>query len=257
MNQIKIKEIIEIAKEAGREVLEIYNREISIEYKSDKSPLTEADKKSDEIIKSNLKRLYTEIPILSEESKEIPYSKRKEWKTFWLIDPLDGTKEFIKKNGEFTINIALIENKKPVLGVVYVPVKEIIYFTKEGSAFKQIGKEEPQKLPLDLNAKEKLRVVASRSHFNEKTKEFIESLNKEYELVSAGSSLKLCKVAEGSADIYPRLGQTMEWDTAAAHAIVNASGKKVFEYNNEQEVLTEEELGYNKENLLNPFFVVK
>jgi 3'(2'), 5'-bisphosphate nucleotidase len=257
MNPIKINDIIEIAKQAGKETLKIYERDFNIEYKEStyegegKSPLTEADMASHNLIINQLTKLYPDIPILSEESKAIPYEIRKTWKYFWLIDPLDGTKEFIKKNGEFTINIALIHNNKPILGVVYVPVKDILYYADENGSFKQEKNNEPIKLEPKETNNDKLNIVASRSHFNKETKEYIESLGKEYELVSAGSSIKLCLVAEGKADIYPRLGPTMEWDTAAAHAVVNGIGKKVLIYNKE------EELNYNKENLLNPWFIVK
>lgn len=255
-SKVNIQNIVEIAKEAGKEILDIYEQDFDVEdkrsssFKEGTSPLTKADLASDKVIKENLKGLYPEIPILSEEGKEMPYEKRKDWDLFWLIDPLDGTKEFIKKNGEFTVNIALIKDNQPVLGVVYVPVKDIAYYADENGSFKQESGREPQKLPIQ-EEHEKLRVVASKSHFNDETKEYIESLGKDYELVNAGSSLKLCLVAEGSADIYPRLGPTIEWDTAAAHAIVRFAGKSVQEYNSDSE------LTYNKKNLLNPYFIVK
>jgi 3'(2'), 5'-bisphosphate nucleotidase len=255
MKDINIQHIVSIAKQAGKEILKIYERDFNIEYKEStyegegKSPLTEADMASHNLIINQLIKLYPDIPILSEESKKILYEERKNWEYFWLVDPLDGTKEFIKRNGEFTVNIALIYNNKPVLGVVYVPVKDILYYGDKNGSFKeeneQIIKLMPQK------HKGKLRIVASKSHFNEKTKEYIENLGKEYEIVNVGSSVKLCLIAEGKADIYPRLGPTMEWDTAAAHAVVNGAGKKVLIHNKE------EELSYNKENLLNPWFIVR
>jgi 3'(2'), 5'-bisphosphate nucleotidase len=251
MNSINLKEIISIAKKAGEEILKIYEKDFNVGYKEDKSPLTEADLASNKLITSELSRLYPDIPIIAEESKNLPYEKRKDWEYLWLIDPLDGTKEFIKKNGEFTINIALIKNKKPILGIVYVPVKNIIYYADENGSFKQEGENPHVRLEPKETNRERLSVVASRSHFNEETKKYIESLGKEYDLVNAGSSIKLCLVAEGKADIYPRLGPTMEWDTAAAHAVVKYAGKKVLKFG------TEEELVYNKENLLNPYFIVK
>lgn len=258
--QVKTKEIIEIAKEAGKETLKIYNEDFDVEMKKDSSftegvsPLTKADKKSNEIINQKLKELHPKIPILSEENKEVPYEERKEWNLFWMIDPLDGTKEFVNKNGDFTINISLIENQKPVFGVVYAPVNGVCYFTKDGKAFRQKDDEEPKEIHGNGKLQIPVRVVASRSHMNEETEKFIENIKEEFgdaETVSVGSSLKLCMVAEGKADIYPRLAPTKEWDTAAAHAIVNAAGKKVFRYD------TNEELIYNKENILNPWFVVK
>jgi 3'(2'), 5'-bisphosphate nucleotidase len=246
-----IQNIISIAKQAGKKILKIYEKGFSVEYKDDRSPLTEADKASNNLIVNKLTGLYPNIPILSEESKNIPFEKRKNWKYFWLIDPLDGTKEFIKKNGEFTVNIALIHSNRPILGVVYVPVKDILYYADKNGSFKQEKNNNPEKLKPKENNRDKLIVAASRSHFNKETKEYIESLGKEYELISAGSALKLCLVAEGKADIYPRLGPTMEWDTAAAHSIVKFAGKKVINYE------ANEELTYNKENLLNPWFIVR
>lgn len=251
MDVVKIKEI---AKEAGEAILEIYNKDFDVDYKDDSSPLTQADLKSNEIITKRLEALYPEIPILSEETKQCSYEERKEWDKFFLIDPLDGTKEFVKKNGEFTVNIALVENNKPVLGVVYLPVKDVFFYTEKGKAFKQIQDNKPIEIHNneDIKNKNKINVVASKSHFNQETQKYIESLGKEYELVRKGSSLKLCAVAEGVADIYPRLGPTMEWDTAASHAIVKAAGKNVYKFGS-----IEEELKYNKKDLLNSYFVVK
>ena len=256
--KINNKLLLEIAKKAGDAILEIYNTDFSHELKKDNFPLTKADMASHNIILKGLKESYPEIPILSEESSEIPYKKRKNWKKFWLVDPLDGTKEFIKKNGEFTVNIALIENNKPVSGIIYVPVKDVFYFTNKEKAYKQISNEQPIEIPLKNIPKQenKLKVVASKSHLNQETKDYIENLkkqnpDKEIETTSAGSSLKFCLIAEGLADIYPRLAPTAEWDTAAAHAIVNASGKRVFKFNSNEELI------YNKQNLLNPYFVVK
>lgn len=250
LQNINIDKIKNIAFEASKAILEIYNKEFTIEYKDDKSPLTQADKKSNEIICNNLKALYPNIPIMSEENKQVSYEERKNWEYYWCIDPIDGTKEFIKKNGEFTINIALINNNEPVLGVVYAPVIDKMYYAKKGEGAFLNG----QKLPLKVNntPKEKLYVVASKSHLSPETQEFINNLDtKEIEQVSMGSSLKLCMVAEGSADIYPRLAPTMEWDTAAADAIVRESGKMTYQYDSDKPMV------YNKKDLLNPWFVVK
>ncbi len=252
LDKINLKDIVTIAKEAGDAIMEIYKRDFTIEYKDDKSPLTEADLKSNEIICNALETLYPDIPILSEENKAAPYAERKDWDYFWLIDPIDGTKEFIKRTGEFTVNIALIHKDKPVLGVVYAPVLEDMYSSKKDEgAFKN-----DERLPLKSNEhpEKALKVVASVSHLSEETQTFIDDLaskTEHVEQVSKGSSLKLCLVAEGEADIYPRLAPTMEWDTGAAHAIVLESGKQVVQYENNKPLV------YNKENLLNPWFVVR
>ena len=252
LDQINLKDIIDIAKEAGDAIMKIYDKDFRIDYKDDKSPLTEADIKSNEIICNALAKLFPEIPLLSEENQEIPYENRKNWDYFWLIDPIDGTKEFIKKNGEFTVNIALIHEDSPVLGVVYAPALNDIYFSKKGEgAYKN-----EQRLPLRTNEhpERELRVVASKSHLSEETQTFIDDLGSKtehIEKVSRGSSLKLCMVAEGEADIYPRLAPTMEWDTAAAHAVVLEAGKNVLQYDNYQSLV------YNKTSLLNPWFIVK
>lgn len=250
LKDIDLNKIANIAKEAGDAIMEIYKKDFSIEYKEDKSPLTEADIESNKIICSALKKFYPNIPILSEENKLVDYAQRKHWEYFWLIDPIDGTKEFIKKNGEFTVNIALIHNNVPVLGVVYAPVLGDMYQAKaDEGAFKN-----GQRLPMYINShpEEKLQVVASKSHLSKETQNFIDSLDtKEIKQVSKGSSLKLCMVAEGEADIYPRLAPTMEWDTAAAQVIVVESGKEVIQFENKKTVV------YNKENLLNPWFIVK
>ena len=249
-NNINIKKIEYIAIEAGNAIMEIYQKDFQIDHKDDKSPLTEADTKSNEIICNALLQMYPDIPIMSEENKTVLYQERKKWEYYWCIDPIDGTKEFIKKNGEFTINIALIYKDTPVLGVVYAPAINALYSAKKGEGAFLNG----QKLPLKQNndKKEKLWVVASKSHLSPETQKFIDNLDaKEIEQVSKGSSLKLCMVAEGSADIYPRLSPTMEWDTAAADVIVRESGKMTYQYE------TSMPLVYNKEDLLNPWFVVK
>ena len=247
MNLPEIDKINEIAQQAGKAILDIYQRDFQISEKADHSPLTEADLASHTVIVEALEKLTPEIPILSEESATIPYSTRKEWKTYWLIDPLDGTKEFIKRNGEFTVNIALIHQGRPVLGVVHVPVTDITYYGDfSQGAFKQdtggltpIGVSKTRQSPL--------RVAGSRSHAGDSLKRFLEKLG-DHEMVSMGSSLKLCLVAEGKADIYPRLGPTSEWDTAAAQAVVEAAGGQVTD-------TTLNPLRYNtKDSLLNPHF---
>jgi len=254
LDHIELDFIVDIAKDAGDAIMEIYNKDFTIEYKADDSPLTQADIKSNEIICEALKKAYPDIPLLSEENKMIEYEVRKNWEYFWLIDPIDGTKEFIKKNGEFTVNIALIHKDRPVLGVVYAPALGDMYKAKEGEgAYKN-----SQKLPLFRNgsAEVSLKVVASKSHLSDETQSFIDDLKKQtqsVEQVSKGSSLKLVMVAEGSADIYPRLAPTMEWDTAAADAIVRISGKCTYQYTQKLEDI----LVYNKPDLLNPWFVVK
>ena len=256
LDQIDIQDIVKIAKDAGKAIMKIYNQDFSVEYKTDNTPLTIADQKANEIIVTSLNRLPVNtllkqrIPILSEEGRNVPYDERKNWDYFWLIDPLDGTKEFVKRNGEFTINIALIHNKTPVLGVVYSPVLNVCYWAKSNEGAFKDGK----KLPLKTNERRDVyKIVASRSHMSSETKDFIEAIDtdKEKEIISIGSSLKICLVAEGEANIYPRLGSTMEWDTAAAHAIVNESDGQFNRYIDNGVHL------YNKKNLLNDWFVVK
>lgn len=242
-----LEAIIDIARKAGKAIMEIYSKDFSYLQKEDKSPLTEADTQSNQIICDGLQQFG--LPILSEENKIIPYEERKQWQKFWLVDPLDGTKEFIKRNGNFTVNIALLENNTPILGVIYVPTKEILYYGDSNGAVKEdaTGK---YKLPVRHEQRDYKVVVASQSHMNQETKDYVHKLGN-CKLVSIGSSLKFCLVAEGTADIYPRLGPTMEWDTAAAHAIIKAAGKKVYIYDSEQE------LAYNKPDLHNPYFIVK
>ena len=242
-----IQDLIKIAIEAGKEILKVYEKDFLIEHKKDESPLTEADKKANEIIINGLQKF--DLPIISEENKKISYSERKEWNKFFLVDPLDGTKEFVKRNGEFTVNIALIENENPVIGVVYAPVLDVVYYSDGKKSYKFV-KNQTYELPIKKEKQDILKVVASKSHFNEETKKFIEKLNKKYELVNAGSSLKICLVAEGTADIYPRLTPTMEWDTAAAHAVAKTAKKQIKDLNKKV-------LEYNKKDLTNPYFVVE
>lgn len=268
MNQLLIL-AIEASLSAGEEILSVYNREQSAEvaqhvaYKADNSPLTEADLNANRVINVLLKQ--TSIPIISEENKEIPYSERSKWNECWIVDPLDGTKEFIKRNGEFTVNIALIKDQRPVLGVIYVPVTRELYFgdvENKSSCKVIVGETKNISLLLETaseinpsaNGNDTLRIAGSRSHMNDETKDFIEELSKKYkeiETISKGSSLKFCLVAEGKADVYPRFAPTMEWDTAAGQAICEAAGLKVISKETGKELL------YNKSNLLNPFFLVK
>lgn len=256
-NNIDIEKLIDLARQAGNAIIEIYQRDFAVEYKDDKSPLTEADKKSNAVILDGLKKLYPAIPFISEETKLTPYEERKNWKQFWLIDPIDGTKEFIKKNGEFTVNIALIEDGVPVVGIVHVPAQNKTYYGAKGiGSFKQeTGNAKEQiKGGEHYTTKSKVIVVGSRSHLSDETLQFVEALKaqgKEVEFNSSGSSLKLCLVAEGAADVYPRFGSTMEWDTAAAHAVALYAGRTVINHETKQVLL------YNKENLLNPWFIVE
>ena len=261
------REILEIAIKAsikaGEEILKIYNRDFNVEYKEDESPLTEADLVSNKIIVEYLQE--TNIPILSEENKLVPYDIRKDWNQCWIVDPIDGTKEFIKKNGEFTVNIALVEHGKTKLGVIYVPVARELYYTDENKvkAFKTIVSNaaflnsilfnEKDVLQPSLEKGSEIRVVGSRSHMNQDTLDFVEGLKskgKTVEIVFKGSSLKFCLVAEGEADVYPRFAPTMEWDTAAGQAICEAVGLKVLNQS------TQQPMQYNRKNLLNNYFLV-
>ncbi|KAA3607021.1 MAG: 3'(2'),5'-bisphosphate nucleotidase [Calditrichaeota bacterium] len=249
LDKIDIEKLNQISILAGNKILEVYKQDFEIFTKEDKSPLTLADKKANEVIVNELEKHYPEIPILSEEGKSIPYEVRKEWEYFWLVDPLDGTKEFIKKNGEFTVNIALIHNGIPIAGVIYAPVLDRLYFAKENQgAFKR---ESGKTVRIKGNKKEKgraLKVVASRSHPSPELEKYLNTLKID-SFIAIGSSLKLCLVAEGKADIYPRLGPTMEWDTGAGHAILKEAGCGTID------VTTEKEMVYNKENLLNNHFI--
>lgn len=224
--KVNIEEVIEIAKNAGEEILKIYNSDnFDIEIKDDNSPLTRADKASNKIIEEGLKKLYPEIPIMSEEGKDIEFETRKNWKIFWLVDPLDGTKEFIKKNGEFTVNIALIENNLPIAGVIYVPaLGETFYGITETGSFKIYKNGRISRISVsNKDYKEPLNVVQSRSHSGEEENDFYSKF-KINERLSKGSSLKICLIAEGKAELYFRGGPTWEWDTAAGHAILISAG---------------------------------
>jgi len=258
------------ALDAGAVILEVYNQDFAVEEKADNSPLTLADKRSHEIIADRLAPFG--FPVLSEEGKHLDYELRKTWDLFWMVDPLDGTKEFIKRNDEFTVNIALIQKNAPVMGVIFVPVLRQLYFAaRDFGAYRMTLKIDTQAdadlsaLSLDqLTAKadaihagpgegRAFTIVGSRSHATEELTAYVEKKRREYgdlDFISAGSSLKLCRVADGSADVYPRLGPTMEWDTAAGHIIAECAGASVFRADNG------EPLRYNKENLLNPWFFV-
>lgn len=252
---------IKAALNAGKAILDIYySGDFDVQIKSDNSPLTKADRLSHQIIDNILSE--TKLPILSEEGSDIGFESRKDWKKFWMIDPIDGTKEFIKRNNEFTVNIALIENNKPTLGVVYAPAIGELYFAEENlGAFKVENIldfetfEDSKKIDLtQSNLPDKYTIVVSRSHMNNLTQKFVEGKEKYFgEIVtkSYGSSLKICKVAERSAHCYPRFGPTMEWDTAAAHCIAIFAGCTF------TNAYSQKPIAYNKENLLNPYFVVE
>ncbi len=246
-----IEVILKIIQESSRAILEIYSDEKLfrvVDFKSDHSPLTLADKKSHEIIVGQLQINYPDIPILSEEGKGIPYEARKNWEYFWLVDPLDGTKEFIKRNGEFTINIALIKNRYPIMGFIHIPVQDLTYYAIiENGAFK-IENGIHKKISVNSGKKKNLIAVRSRSHASPEEDEFYRN-NNISEFINAGSALKFCMVAEGKADVYYRHGPTMEWDTAAGQAIVEMAGGKVLIKEKE------ERFYYNKADLRNNSFV--
>ena len=245
-----LEAVIKTAAAAAREILAVYTTEFGSSAKEDHSPLTAADMASHQLICQQLAGLTPGIPILSEESADTPYSTRKTWQRYWLVDPLDGTREFIKRNGEFTVNIALIDRHQPILGVVQVPVTNICYFAAAGiGAFKREGNE-TKKLQVHPTTAGHFKVAGSRSHGSEKQSQFIKRLGENSELISIGSSLKFCLVAEGRVDIYPRFGPTSEWDTAAAQCIVEQAGGRVID-------TAFAPLRYNtRESLLNPEFLV-
>ena len=250
---MKSNELLQLAKSAavlaGEEILKVYNKDFDVSYKEDQSPLTIADKNANAVIEKML--LESKIPILSEEGRQVPFKERKNWDKLWIVDPLDGTKEFVKRNGEFTVNIALIENGSPVMGVIYVPVTNVLYYASEEGAFKE-SKKSIDKLPI-VTDRQSFIAVGSRSHQSPETKAYFDSLINKHgkvEVISMGSSLKICLVAEGKADVYPRFAPTMEWDTAAGHAIANYANKKLIDYK------TKKEMKYNREQLLNNWFIV-
>ncbi|MCV2885603.1 3'(2'),5'-bisphosphate nucleotidase CysQ [Aestuariibacter sp. AA17] len=255
---VTLEQIIVIAEKAGSAILEIYGRDFDINTKADESPLTEADLASHNIIVDELAQL-SDLPILSEESADIPWQTRQNWKEYWLVDPLDGTKEFIKKNGEFTVNIALIKDGRPVMGVVNAPVLEKTYAGSESEgAYVLFQGKKSAISPAPRERDETWKVVGSRSHQSADIQRLLESLDGDYELIPMGSSLKLCLIAEGQAHLYPRIGPTSEWDTAAAHAVVEAAGAYVHVLDAKTLTASDAEpLRYNqKESLLNPYFLV-
>ncbi len=264
-----LEQAIAAAFKAGEEIMKVYSRDFTVEYKDDETPVTEADKNAGKVIEDFLAA--SDIPVLGEEGEQFNYQLRKEWKRLWIVDPLDGTREFIKKNGEFTVNIALCEDQKPVIGVIYSPVFKILYYAaKELGSFKisshdvltflnegrtevKALMEKAKKLPIK-NEKKKYTIVASRSHLSSEVFKYIERLKKakgEVELISTGSSIKLCLVAEGKADEYPRFGDTMEWDTCAGQCIVEQAGGAILDCE------TEKPMKYNKQQLLNNWFIAK
>lgn len=246
---VSLQALIDLARQAGDKIMAIYATDFEVDTKDDQSPLTAADLASHHCIIDGLQALGADIPVLSEESAKIPYAERSQWNRYWLIDPLDGTKEFVKRNGEFTVNIALIDDGVPVMGVVYAPVLDVTYAAAEGQgAFKQVKDGDMQEIRV-ADADTPLKVVGSRSHRGELVDAFLSHVG-EHEMVAMGSSLKICLVAEGAADIYPRLGPTSEWDTAAAHAVVIQAGGRLTDTGMA-------DLRYNtKDSLLNPHFLV-
>jgi len=244
-----IEQIIEISKEAGKAVLEVYNTDFDFQMKEDLSPLTKADTLSNQIICSSLKTLTPDIPILSEEDSDISFEKRSNWEKYWLIDPLDGTKEFIKKNGEFTVNIALIENNIPRLGIIHLPVTSETYWgSKNNGSYYVNANNKSKQISVSKKPENIITVMASRSHPNEKLDSLLEKI-KHYKIVNRGSSLKFCQIAAGQADVYPRFGPTSEWDIAAGHAILLGASGNIYDLNGN-------EIRYNiRSNYLNPFFI--
>jgi len=247
-----IKDIVEIAEEAGAAAMDHYDDvTLDVEYKDDQSPLTEADLAADERIERRLDEIGVDLPILSEESADVDWDERRRWDAYWSVDPLDGTKEFLKKNGEFTVNIGLIQGDRPSLGVVRAPALDTTYFAVEGmGAFRKEG-DDVEMITVADEVPGPVVVVVSRSHINEPTRAYVERLEEDYEVetMPTGSSLKLCMVAENAAHVYPRLGPTMEWDTAAAHCVVEQAGGSV-------EAAGGAPLSYNEQDLHNPYFVV-
>lgn len=249
--QTYLEPVTQLARAAGEAIMAVYDTDFTVEHKADHSPLTQADKASHDLLVKGLQKLTPDWPVLSEEASDIPFAERQRWQYYWLVDPLDGTREFVKRNGEFTVNIALIKGQQAVLGVVYVPAQQTLYFAAAGgSAFKQLAGEEAKPIQVRPLPPGKLTVVGSRSFGSKKMQLFMECLGNNAELTNIGSALKICLVAEGKADLYPRLVPTSEWDTAAAQCIAEQAGAqltdlnlKVFQYN-------------TKESLINPFFIV-
>ena len=250
LNEQLISSAIEIAKEAGEAIIEIYNSDFDYQLKKDLSPITAADNLSHNIILERLESLTPEIHILSEENCDIPYKIRTQWTKYWLVDPLDGTKEFINKNGEFTVNIALIDNNTPILGIIHIPVTDETYWgSKVNGSFYSNEKDDAERINVADNHQNPIRLVVSRSHPSEMLNSLLEKLV-DYEIIEVGSSIKFCHIASGGADLYPRFGPTSEWDTAAGEAIVNYAGGHVVTAGGDS-------MNYNsKEDYLNPNFIV-
>ena len=250
----ELLKISNISVEAGRIILDFYNKNLNITFKADESPLTQADLASHKLITDSIKKITPNTPILSEE-EFIEWDLRKKWKKYWLIDPLDGTKEFIKKNGEFTVNIALIENNRPTLGVIYAPVSNELYFAKKNfGSFKILTSKQlntldnAKKISIKINKTNKVKIIGSRSHSNPILQKWVSKNFNDFQILQKGSSLKFCLIAEGFADIYPRFGPTSEWDIAAGHIILEEAGGKLKSIDN-KEILYNE-----KEDILNPNF---
>ena len=243
--------LVALARQAGDAILEVYATDFDVQAKDDNSPLTQADMASHRVIDAGLRSLTPDVPVISEESGLPGFAERSQWMRYWLIDPLDGTREFVKRNGEFTVNIALIENHRPILGIVHVPVQNKTYTGCEGAgATVSVADGDPQPIQVAATSGTPVRVVGSRSHRGESLDAYLEALG-DFEMLPMGSSLKFCVIAEGKADIYPRLGPTSEWDTAAAQAVVEQAGGAVVE-------LDGKPLAYNaKADILNPFFLVQ
>ncbi len=243
--------VIEITEHASKSILEVYDSDFAVERKNDDSPLTTADMSSHKIIIDGLTNLTPDIPILSEESSSIPFEERRQWKIYWLVDPLDGTKEFIKRNGEFTVNIALIKDHQPVLGVVYVPVSNTAYYASTGNgSFKMTSGKQAEAIHIRKTIVGHITIAGSRSHASEMQKKLFNVLGPDVVTINKGSSLKFCLIAEGEVDIYARFGPTSEWDTAAAHCVVKEAGGDVVDLNFNS-------LTYNtKDSILNPHFLV-
>jgi 3'(2'), 5'-bisphosphate nucleotidase len=242
-------EVTALAREAGRTILEVYASSFTVEEKEDRSPLTEADLRSEKLILAGLRRIAPEIPVLSEESGQVPYATRRRWSRLWVVDPLDGTREFVQRNGEFTVNIALVDDHRPVLGIVHAPVLERDYFACEGiGSFRSDAQAAGRPIRVAKRGAGPARIVGSRSHRGNSLDAFLARVGP-HEFVEVGSSLKLCLVAEGSADVYPRLGPTSEWDTAAGQCVLEQAGGQVLK-------LDGEPMTYNaREEVLNPHFV--
>lgn len=244
-----IEPVVDIAREAADKILEIYHSNYAINQKNDSTPVTSADLAAHRCIVSRLKTITPALPVLSEESVKIPFSERSTWQTYWLVDPLDGTREFIKRNGEFTVNIAMIHDHNPILGVIFVPISGICYYASQSHGAFKLQDNQHKRLSANKNCQKKIKVASSRSHAKHSLDNFLTNIGN-HELVYMGSSLKSCLVAEGTVDIYPRLGPTSEWDTAAAQCIVEEAGGLVTDTQMQK-------LRYNtKESLLNPDFLV-